>query len=94
MHFYSKKILKAFDLKEYSAEQIYNEYKEYAKILKTMVRETGSMLAKLIDEGKEVIFERLKELCYVSKMEHTHMLLHHLQRLIYSFIYRHIYKAN
>ena len=51
------RILKALGIKEYSVEQIVDEYKVYAKKLKSKVVETGSMLAKLIDDGKEVVFE-------------------------------------
>ena len=51
------RILKALGIKEYSVEEIVDEYKEYAKKLKSKVVETGSMLAKLIEDGKEVVFE-------------------------------------
>ncbi|NQZ65888.1 MAG: adenylosuccinate synthase [Mycoplasmatales bacterium] len=54
---FKNKVLRAFDLKEYSVEEIYDEYKKYAEILKPMVRETGSMLSKLIENEKEVVFE-------------------------------------
>ena len=51
------RILKALGIREYSVEEIVDEYKEYAKKLKSKVAETGSMLAKLIDKGQEVVFE-------------------------------------
>ncbi len=51
------RVLKAFDLKEYTAQEIFDEYKEYAAILKDRVVETGSLLAKEIEEGKDVVFE-------------------------------------
>ncbi|CAM9105666.1 adenylosuccinate synthase [Mycoplasma marinum] len=51
------KVLKAFDLKTYTAKEIFEEYKEYAAILKERVVETGSLLAKEIESGKSVVFE-------------------------------------
>ncbi|NQZ28939.1 MAG: adenylosuccinate synthase [Mycoplasmatales bacterium] len=51
------KVLKAFGLKTYTAKQIFEEYKEYAAILKDKVVETGSLLAKEIEAGKDVVFE-------------------------------------
>jgi len=51
------KVLKAFGLKEYSVDQIVNEYKDYAKALAPLVTETGSLLAKELSEGKSAVFE-------------------------------------
>ena len=51
------KILKGLGLKEYSADEIFNEYKEYALTLKDRVVETGSMLSKLVENQKDVVFE-------------------------------------
>ena len=49
--------LRGLGLKEYSVEEIFEEYKEYAKILKPKVKETGSILSKLVEDGKDVVFE-------------------------------------
>ncbi|MCK5867636.1 MAG: adenylosuccinate synthase, partial [Mycoplasmataceae bacterium] len=51
------KVLKAFGLKTYTVDDIFDEYKEYAKILAPLVKETGSLLAKEIEAGKSVVFE-------------------------------------
>ena len=51
------KILKGLGIKEYTVEEIFEEYKEYAKQLSHFVTETGSLLESLIEEGKEVVFE-------------------------------------
>ena len=51
------KVLQAFDLKTYTVDEIFNEYKEYAKILAHRITETGALIAKAADEGKEIIFE-------------------------------------
>ena len=51
------KVLKSLGLAEYSVDQIFNEYKEYAKKLAPLVRETGSMLADELDNGKSAVFE-------------------------------------
>lgn len=51
------KVLKSLGLKEYTVDEIFNEYKEYAKILAPLVRETGSMLADELDNGKSAVFE-------------------------------------
>ncbi len=51
------KVLKAFGLKEYTVDQIVNEYKDYAKALAPLVTETGSLLAKELSEGKSAVFE-------------------------------------
>ena len=49
--------LRGLGLKEYTVDKIFNEYKEYANILKPRVKETGKMLLNLIEENKKVIFE-------------------------------------
>lgn len=49
--------LKGLGLKEYTAKEIFEEYKKYAKILKHRVVETGSILSNLVEEGKDVVFE-------------------------------------
>ncbi|MCR8612880.1 MAG: adenylosuccinate synthase [Mycoplasma sp.] len=49
--------LKGLGIEEYSVDQIFNEYSEYAKKLKPFVRETGFMLNELIKDRKEVVFE-------------------------------------
>lgn len=54
---FKNKMLRAFGLKEYTVDQIIEEYKVYAEILKPRVKETGSMLSKLIENDKEVVFE-------------------------------------
>ena len=51
------KVLKAFGLKEYSVEEIASEYDAYAAELKPLVTETGSLLAKLANDGKKIVFE-------------------------------------
>lgn len=51
------KVLKAFDLKTYTVDEIFNEYKEYAKILKPLVCETGHLLAQELQNGKTAVFE-------------------------------------
>ena len=51
------KVLKAFGLKTYKVEEIVNEYEVYAKKLAHMVTETGALIAKVAEEGKEIIFE-------------------------------------
>lgn len=51
------KVLTAFGLKTYTVDEIFNEYKEYAKKLAPKVRETGSMLAEELDNGKSAVFE-------------------------------------
>ncbi len=51
------KILKAFGLKEYNPEVLFNEYKKYAKELEPHVMETGSFLASEIEAQKTVVFE-------------------------------------
>ena len=51
------KVLQSFGLKTYTVDEIFNEYKEYAKILFPLVKETGSILAKEIEDGKSVVFE-------------------------------------
>ena len=51
------KELASFNLKTYTVDEIFNEYKEYAKILKPIVKETGSMLAKELEAGKSAVFE-------------------------------------
>ena len=51
------KYLKGLGLEEYTVDQIFDEYKEYAKLLRSKVVETGSLLAKLVEDGKEVVFE-------------------------------------
>ena len=51
------KILKAFDLEEYLVETIFEEYKSYAKQLKSFVVDTGVMLEEQINKSKKVIFE-------------------------------------
>ena len=50
-------VLKAFGLKTYTVDEIFNEYKVYAKLLAHRVTETGSLIAKAANEGKEIIFE-------------------------------------
>ena len=50
-------VLKGLGLKTYTVDEIFNEYKEYAATLAHMVRETGSMLEKLVEDKKDVVFE-------------------------------------
>lgn len=51
------KILAAFGLKTYTVEEIFAEYSKYAEILKPLVTETGSLLAKELEAGKSAVFE-------------------------------------
>ena len=51
------KILAAFGIKPYTVDQIFDEYRAYAKRLASMVTETGDMLAKEMESGKSVVFE-------------------------------------
>lgn len=51
------KVLTAFGLKTYTVDEIFKEYKEYAKKLKPLVTETGSMLANELNKGKSAVFE-------------------------------------
>lgn len=51
------KELEAFGCKTYTVDEIVNEYKEYAKQLAPFVTETGSLLAKELEEGKSAVFE-------------------------------------
>ncbi|MEG0368187.1 MAG: adenylosuccinate synthetase, partial [Coprobacillus sp.] len=52
----------ALKLREYpnltiNAEDIFNEYKEYGKVIKSMVTDTGLLLDEYFQEGKKVLFE-------------------------------------
>ena len=41
----------------FTVEEIYEEYKEYAKIIKPLVCDTGLLLDEYMQEGKKVLFE-------------------------------------
>lgn len=51
------KVLKAFNLKTYTVDEIFNEYQDYAKKLKPLVCETGHFLAQELQKGKTAVFE-------------------------------------
>jgi len=55
---YAMKILEYPELKDqFSVESIFEEYKEYAKIIKPMVCDTGLLLDEYLREDKKVLFE-------------------------------------
>ncbi len=51
------KILKAFDGKEYTVNEIFDEYSQYAKILKPYVVDTGQLIYDSYENNKSIIFE-------------------------------------
>lgn len=54
---YYNKLFKLFGKEELSIEAIFQEYKEYAKVVKPYVTDTGVLLNKQFDEDKKVVFE-------------------------------------
>ena len=54
---YYNKLLNLFGKEELDSEAIFNEYKEYAKVISEYVTDTGVLLNKLFDEDKKVVFE-------------------------------------
>lgn len=50
-------IISIYKEEKISFEEIYNEYNEYAKILKPFVKDTSVMVYNNIKEGKKVLFE-------------------------------------
>jgi len=54
---YYNKIFTLFGKEELSIEAIYQEYIEYAKIMKPFVKDTGVLLNKQFEEDKKVVFE-------------------------------------
>lgn len=50
-------ILKAYGYKEINFEEVYNEYKEYAKILKPYICDTTTMLHKAIKNNEKILCE-------------------------------------
>lgn len=54
---YYNKLFKLFGKEEMDVEQVFNEYKEYAKVIKPFVTDTSLLLNKKIDEDKKILFE-------------------------------------
>ncbi|MCF7926919.1 MAG: adenylosuccinate synthase [Candidatus Izimaplasma sp.] len=54
---YYNKLFKLFGKKEYSVEEIFEEYKEFAKKIKPFVKDTGLLLNKAKDNNKKILFE-------------------------------------
>lgn len=54
---YYNKLFKLFGKEELSIEAIFQEYNEYAKVVKPYVTDTGVLLNKQFDEDKKVVFE-------------------------------------
>ena len=49
--------LKMLGLEEFSVDEIYNEYKEYAKELKKYVCDTSMLIEEEIEKGAKILFE-------------------------------------
>ena len=54
---YYNKLFKLFGKEEISIEAVYQEYKEYAKVILPFVKDTGVLLNKQFEEDKKVVFE-------------------------------------
>lgn len=54
---YYNDLFKIHNYDIFNLEQVFNEYKEYAKTIKSFVTDTSVLLNKAIDEGKSVLFE-------------------------------------
>jgi len=50
-------LLKAYGLEELDFETVYNEYKEYAKLMKPYVCDTSILLNSLLEKDEKVLFE-------------------------------------
>lgn len=54
---YYNKLFKLFNCEEISIEAVFEEYKEYAKVIKQYVTDTSVLLNTLLEEDKTVVFE-------------------------------------
>ncbi len=54
---YYNEIFKTFDKELLNVDEIVEEYKEYANLMREFVTDTGILLNKEIEEGKKVLFE-------------------------------------
>jgi adenylosuccinate synthase len=54
---YYNKLLVLFGKEKLDSEAVFNEYKEYAKVISTYVTDTGVLLNKFFEDDKKVVFE-------------------------------------
>ena len=54
---YYNKLFKLFGKKEMNIEAIYNEYNEYANVLKEFVTDTSILINRAFEDDKKVLFE-------------------------------------
>jgi adenylosuccinate synthase len=54
---YYNKLFVLFGKPEFSVEEVFDEYKEYAKVISPFVTDTSLLLNKSFDEDKKVLFE-------------------------------------
>ena len=78
----NRQFVKLYDSEPISIDDIFEEYYEYGQQIKQYVTDTSVILNDALDNGKRVLFEGHKVLCWILTKVLIHLLLHQTQWLV------------